>query len=123
MYMEGEITMVKFLTQFSHKEEFFRELQENEIFMYSYRDFQWEDILAFAEQYGVEIQYIAKGTEEYKKYGECAARVINSNEKIFKFEIALEEVIEIKAKNEQSARNKLLEYLFSKGLITFIEAV
>jgi DNA polymerase elongation subunit (family B) len=108
---------MKFLTQHTNKEDFFKELKEDEIFMYSYHDFKWDDIIKFAEEYKIKIDYIKKGSEDYKKYGECSAKVINIKTKTFNFKINSKESIEIKSHSEELARLRLLDILFNKGYI------
>ena len=112
---------MKFLTQYLNKEAFFNELKEDEIFMYSYHDYTWEDIINFAEEYKIKIDCIKKGTEDYKKYGECAAKVVNIKAKMFNFKINSKESVEIEAQSEELARFKLLDILFSKGYIKLEE--
>lgn len=120
-FMEG-MQMVKFLTQHTNHKKFFSELRENEIFMYDYHDFTKEEVLKAAEKYKVKVEYIERGTDDYKKYGECALRVINVEEGIYEYEISSGESIKIRAKNEQSARLKLMQYLFDKNYINLKEA-
>lgn len=112
---------MKFLAQHSNKEEFFNELNEDEIFMYSFHDYKWEDILKLAEQYNIKIDYIKKGTEDYKKYGKYSAKVVNIKTKIFVFKINSEESIKIESQSEESAKQELLNLLFSKGYIKLEE--
>lgn len=109
--------MVKYLTQHTDIKKFFLELEENEIFMYSYLDYTWEEIIKLAEENKVKIEYIAKGTEEYKKYGKCTARVIRMQGKIFEYIINSDETIKIEARTEESAREKLVDYLFKRNVI------
>ena len=112
---------MKFLTQHSNKEDFFKELKEDEIFMYSYHDYKWEDIIKFAEEYKIKIEYIKKGSEDYKKYGECAAKVVNIKTKIFNFKINLKESITVESQSEEAARLRLLDILFNKGYVKLEE--
>jgi hypothetical protein len=112
---------MKFLTQYLNKEDFFNELKEGEIFMYSYHDYKWEDIIKIAEEYKIKIDCIKKGTEEYKKYGECAAKVLNKQAKLFSFKIDSKESIEIESQSEESAKLRLLDILFNKGYIKLEE--
>lgn len=109
--------MVKYLTQHSNQKDFFSELQEKEIFMYSYLDFKWEDILKIAEDNNVEIEYVKRGTDNYKKYGECAVKVIKLSGKIFEYKISTGEVIKVEARNEEIARLRLIEYLFENNYV------
>jgi hypothetical protein len=113
--------MMKFFTQFLNKEDFFSELKEGEIFMYSFHDYKWEDIVKFAEEYKVKVDCIEKGTEDYKKYGKCAAKVVNKKTKLFSFKINSKESIEIESKSEELARLRLLDILFDKGYIKLEE--
>lgn len=109
--------MMKFLTQYLNKEEFFNELKEDEIFMYSFHDYKWEDIIKFAEEHKVKIEPTKKGTEDYKKYGQCAAKVVSKRTKVFSFKIDSKESIEIESRSEELARLNLLDILFDKGYI------
>lgn len=109
--------MVKFLTQHTNFTNFFSELQENEVFMYSYLDFKWEDVVKIAEENRIKIEYIKKGTQDYKKYGECAAKVTGISGKVYEYKTASDETIKIEAKNEANARLKLLDYLFAKNYV------
>lgn len=122
MASNGGMQMVKFLTQHTNQKHFFSDLKEDEIFMYSYHDFTWEEVVKAAEQNTVKIEYIKKGTEDYKKYGECSARVVDVKEEVFEYEIGSEQTIRIKAKNEQMARLKLIQYLFDRNYINLKEA-
>lgn len=108
---------MKFLTKYLNKEEFFNKLKDGEIFMYSYHDFKWEDISNFAKEYKIQIEQIKKGTEDYKQYGECAAKLIGRKTKVFSFSFNSNESIEIEAHSEEKARIKLLDILFNKGYI------
>lgn len=108
---------MKFLTKYSNKENFFKELKEEEIFMYSFHDYTWEDVIKFAEEHKVKINYIKKGTEDYRKYGECSAKVVTIKRKKFNFKINSNECIEIESQSEESARLKLVDILFEKGYI------
>ena len=108
---------MKFLTKYSNKEEFFNKLKDGEIFMYSYHDFKWEDISNFAKEYKIQIEQIKKGTEDYKQYGECAAKLIGRKTKVFSFSFNSNESIEIEAHSEEKAKIKLLDILFNKGYI------
>lgn len=110
--------MVKYLTKYTDAKVFFSELEENEVFMYSYLDFKWDDIVELAEENKVNIEYIVKGTEEYKKYGECTGKVIKFKGKVYEFEINSSKTIKIEARNEKSAREKLVKYLFNSNIIT-----
>lgn len=110
--------MIKYLTKYTEVKGFFSELEENEIFMYSYLDFKWEDILELAEANKVKIEYIEKGTEEYKKYGECTAKVIKFKGKVYEYNLNSRETIKIEARTEDSAREKLINYLFNSNIIT-----
>lgn len=115
--------MVKFLTQHTNHKKFFSELKENEIFMYDYHDFDREKVSKLAEEHNVKVEYIERGTEDYKKYGECALKVINVEEQIFEYEIDFsKETLIIKAKSEQMAQLKLMQYLFEKNYINLREA-
>lgn len=114
--------MVKYLTQHANRKDFFSELQENEIFMYSYLDFKWEDVLKIAEENNVHIEYIQKGTEEYKQYGECAAKVLKIGGRIYEYKVGSEEVIKVEARDEAAARIKLVEKLFKNNYITLKKA-
>jgi hypothetical protein len=113
--------MMKFLTQYLNKEDFFNELKQGEVFMYSYHDYKWDDIVKFAEEHKIKIDYIKKGTEDYKKYGECAAKVVNIRTKIFSFKFNSKESIEIESQSEELARLRLLDILFNKGYIKLEE--
>jgi hypothetical protein len=113
--------MMKFFTQYLNKEAFFNELTEGEVFMYSFHDFKWEDIIKFAEEYKVKIERMIKGTEDYKKYGECAAKVVNKKAKVFSFKIDSKESIEVESNSEEAARLRLLDILFNKGYIKLEE--
>ncbi len=108
---------MKFLTKYLNKEEFFYKLKDGEIFMYSYHDFKWEDISNFAKAYKIQIEQIKKGTEDYKQYGECAAKLIGRKTKVFSFSFNSNESIEIEAHSEEKAKIKLVDILFSKGYI------
>lgn len=110
--------MTKFLSKNTNLESFFMELKENEVFMYSYHDFEWDDVVKLANEHGVSIEYVKKGTEEYKLYGECSAKVLNEVNYIFKFELKDGEQFEVKAQSEELARIKLLELLFDNGYIS-----
>lgn len=110
--------MVKYLTQHTEIKKFFLDLEENEIFMYSYLDFTWEDILKLAEENKIKIEYIVKGTAEYKKYGECTARVVKMRGKVYEFKVNFGETVKIEARTEEAAREKLVDYLFENKLIT-----
>jgi hypothetical protein len=112
---------MKFLTKYLNKEDFFNELKDGEIFMYSFHDFKWEDIVEFAEECKIKIDYIKKGTEDYRKYGECAARVVNIKKKVFSFKINSKELVEIESQSEESAKLTLLDMLFNKGYIKLEE--
>lgn len=112
---------MKFLTQFLNKEDFFNGLKEGEIFMYSYHDFKFEDIIKFADEYKIKIECIKKGTEDYKKYGECAVRILSKQAKIFTFNIDSKESIEIESQSEECAKLKLIDILFYKGYIKLEE--
>jgi hypothetical protein len=109
--------MDKFLTLHTNKKDFFKELKKDEIFVYSYHDFKWDDVLKIAEENGVKLEYIKKGTPEYKYYGECATKVIHITEEVFQFQINSGEMIKIKAENEEEARLKLLDYLFENNYV------
>jgi arginine deiminase len=113
----GGMHMVKFLTQHTNHKNFFSELQEGEIFMYSYTDYTWEEVIKIAEESKVKLEYIKKGTEDYRKYGECSARIVNIKGKVFEFKIGSEEVVKIEARDEESARTKLIDYLFDENYI------
>lgn len=108
---------MKFLTQYSNKEDFFNELKEGEIFMYSYHDYKWEDIINLAEEHKTQIDCIKKGTEDYRMYGECAVKVLNIKTKIFSYNINSKESIKIESQSEESAKLRLLDILFKKGYI------
>jgi len=110
--------MIKYLTKYTDIKEFFSVLDENEIFMYSYLDFKWEDILEFAETNRVNIEYIEKGTDEYKKYGECTAKVVKFKENVYEYKVNSSDSIKIEARSEESAREKLVSYLFKSNIIT-----
>jgi hypothetical protein len=111
------MSVVKYLSKYTDIKEFFLELKENEIFMYSYLDYKWDDILKFADENRVKIEYIEKGTDEYKKYGECAAKVVKFKQKVYEFKVNSSESIKIEARTEQSAREKLMSYLFNSNII------
>jgi hypothetical protein len=113
----GGMHMVKFLTQHTNHKNFFSELQEGEIFMYSYMDYTWEEVVKIAEESKVKLEYIKKGTEDYRKYGECSARILNIKGKVFEYKIGSEEVVKIEARDEESARTKLIDYLFDENYI------
>jgi hypothetical protein len=113
----GGMHMVKFLTRHTNHKNFFSELQEGEIFMYSYMDYTWEEVVKIAEESKVKLEYIKKGTEDYRKYGECSARIVNIKGKVFEFKIGSEEVVKIEARDEESARTKLIDYLFDENYI------
>lgn len=113
--------MMKFLTQHLNKEDFFNELKDGEIFMYSFHDYKWEDIVKLAEEYEVKIDSIKKGTEEYKKYGNCSAKVVDKKIKVFKFKINSKELIEVESNSEEFARLRLLDILLDKGYIELEE--
>jgi hypothetical protein len=113
----GGMHMVKFLTQHTNHKNFFSELQEGEIFMYSYMDYTWEEVVKIAEESKVKLEYIKKGTEDYRKYGECSARILNIKGKVFEYKIGSEEVVKIEARDEESARIKLIDYLFDEDYI------
>lgn len=123
MLVNGGMNMVKFLSQYTNYKDFFSQLKENEIFMYSYHDFNYDDIVRIAEENKINVEYIKKGTDDYKKYGECAVRVVNINEKIYKYKISSGEVIEVKAKNENFAKHKLIDYLFKEGYISLVSSL
>jgi hypothetical protein len=112
-----EAQMVKYLTKYTNTKEFFSHLEENEVFMYSYLDFIWDDIVKLAEENKVNIEYIVKGTDEYKKYGECTAKVIKFKGMVYEFQIDSKETIKIEARTEESAREKLVKYLFNSNII------
>jgi hypothetical protein len=109
--------MVKYLSRHSNHRDFFRELREGEIFMYSYMDYTWEQVLKIADENAVKLEYVKKGTEDYKKFGECSARVIDIKGKVFAYKIGSEEVVKIEARDEDSARAKLIDYLFDRDYI------
>jgi hypothetical protein len=109
--------VIKYLTQHTNHKDFFSELKENEIFMYSYIDYKWEEVVSLAEESKVKLEYVKKGTEDYRKYGECSARVVNIKGKVFEYRIASKEVVKIEARDEESARAKLIEYLFDREYI------
>ncbi len=109
--------MVKYLTQHTNNKKFFSELQEGEIFMYSYMDYTWEDVLKISEENRINLEYVQKGTADYKKYGECSARVINIKGKVFEYKIGSEDAVKIEARDEKSAREKLIDYLFEEDYI------
>lgn len=115
--------MVKFLTQHTNFEDFFSELQENEVFMYSYLDFKWEDVVKIAEKNKIKLEYIKKGTEDYRKYGECAAKVTGISGNVYEYKLASNETIKIEAINEANARLKLLDYLFTKNYVKLDKSV
>lgn len=112
---------MKFLTEYSNKENFFKELKEGEVFMYSFHDYKWEDIVKFAEEYKINVDSIKKGTEDYKMYGECAAKVLNIRTKKFSFILDTNEAIEIESQSEEAAKLRVLEVLFNKGYIKLKE--
>ncbi|MBL4937421.1 hypothetical protein JK636_17000 [Clostridium sp. YIM B02515] len=114
--------MVKYLTQYSNRKDFFSGLKENEVFMYSYLDFKWEDIIKIAEENNVDVEYIKKGTDEYKQYGECAAKVLKIGGRIYEYKVGSEEVIKVEARDEAAARIKLVEKLFKNNYITLKKA-
>lgn len=120
---DGGINMIKFLTQHSNKESFFKELKEDEIFMYSFHDYNWDDVVKISEDHRIQIDCIKKGTEDYKKYGECSAKVINIKTKTFNYEINSNEFIEIEAQSEELAKAKLIEILFERGYIKLQEEI
>ena len=64
-----------------------------------------------------------KGTEDYKKYGECSAKVINIKTKTFNYQINSNEFIEIEAQSEELAKAKLIEILFERGYIKLQEEI
>lgn len=109
--------MIKYLTQHVNHKRFFSELREDEIFMYSYVDFTWEQIIELAEENKVKLEYIQKGTDEYKMYGECSARVVDIKGRVFEYRISSKEIVKIEARDEESARVKLIDYLFSEDYI------
>lgn len=109
--------MVKYLTQHTNHKSFFSELQVDEIFMYSYIDYTWEEVVKAAEESKITLEYIKKGTEDYKKYGECSARVVDIKGKIFEFKIGNELVVSIEARDEKGARAKLIDHLFDEQYI------
>lgn len=109
--------MINFLTQHSNVEGFFNGLKEQEIFMYSYLDFKWEEVVELAEGNGLKLQYIEKGTEEYKKYGECAARVVSITGKTYEFKINSNDIIKIEAASEEKAKYKLMDLLLKNKYI------
>lgn len=113
--------MINFLTQHSNAKEFFRSLKEKEVFMYSYLDFNREQVIELAEDNGVKIEYIEKGTEEYKRYGECSAKVVSVIVKIYEFKINSEDIINIEAPTEEKAKDKLIELLFKNKFIVMRE--
>jgi hypothetical protein len=113
----GGMHMVKFLTQHTNHKNFFSELQEGEIFMYSYMDYTWEEVVKIAEESKVKLEYVKKGTEDYRKYGECSAKILNIKGKVFEYRIGSGEVVKIEARDEESARTKLIDYLFDKDYI------
>lgn len=113
--------MMKFLTQHSNKKDFFMELKEDEIFMYSYHDYQWEDIIKLSKEYDIKVDNIKKGSEDYKKYGECAAKVVQIKTNIYSFQIDLKESIKIESQSQEEAKLRLLDILFNKGYIKFEE--
>jgi hypothetical protein len=117
MYIDGGMHMVKYLTQHTNHKSFFSELLEGEVFMYSYTDYTWEDVVKISEESNIEVEYIQKGTEDYKRYGECSARVVSIKGKTFEYKIGSEEVVIIEARDEESARAKLIDYLFDKAYI------
>lgn len=110
--------MIKYLTQHTNCKEFFSELEENEIFMYSYLDFKWDDVVKLAKENMVNLEYIQKGTEEYKKYGECAVKVVKLSGKVYEYETASGEIIKIEARDKEAASLRLVEYLFENNYIT-----
>jgi hypothetical protein len=116
--LKGGISVIKYLTQHTNHKDFFSELRENEIFMYSYIDYKWQEVVKLAEENKVKLEYVKKGTEDYRKYGECSARVVNIKGKVFEYKIASREVVKIEARDEESARTKLIEYLFDRDYIT-----
>jgi hypothetical protein len=113
----GGMHMVKFLTQHTNHKNFFSELQEGEIFMYSYMDYTWEEVVKIAEESKVKLEYVKKGTEDYRKYGECSAKILNIKGKVFEYRIGSEKVVKIEARDEESARTKLIDYLFDEEYI------
>lgn len=110
--------MDKYLTAYTNKKDFFKELKKNEIFGYSYHDYKWDDVVKIAEDNGVKLEYIKKGTPEYKYHGEHAARIINTSEEVFQFKMNSGEIIKIEAEDDDEARLKLLDYLFESNYIT-----
>ncbi|QGU94217.1 hypothetical protein GOM49_02860 [Clostridium bovifaecis] len=110
--------MDKFLTLHTNKKEFFKDLKKNDIFVYSYHDYKWDDVIKVAEENRVKLQYIMKGTPEYKYYGECAAKVVSIAEDTYEFKMSSGEIIKIEAEDEEMARLKLLDYLFQNNYIT-----
>lgn len=113
--------MINFLTQHSNAKEFFKSLKEQEIFMYSYLDFKWEEVIELAENNGVKLQYIQKGTEDYKKYGECAAKVVSIIGRTYEFKINSERIIKVEAPSEEKAKAKLVDLLFGSKYIVMRE--
>lgn len=91
--------------------------------MYSYHDFKWEEVVKIAEKNKIKIEYIKKGTEDYKKYGECSAKVTAIGGKVYEYRLASEETIKIEAKNEANARLKLLDYLFARNYIKLNKSI
>lgn len=116
--LKGGISVIKYLTQHTNHKDFFSELRENEIFMYSYIDYKWQEVVKLAEENKVKLEYVKKGTDDYRKYGECSARVVNIKGKVFEYKIDSKEVVKIEARDEESARAKLIEYLFDRDYIT-----
>ena len=57
---DGGINMIEFLTQHSNKESFFKELKEDEIFMYSFHDYNWDDVMKISEEHRIQIDCIKK---------------------------------------------------------------
>lgn len=112
--------MIKFFTQHTDRHKFFQEIKEDEIFMYSYSDYDYEAIIKIAEEYDVKVEPLTKGTEEYKLYGACAVIVTEKSEserlKVYEFNI-YSNIIEIKAESEEIAKLRLLGVLFDKGII------
>lgn len=110
--------MIKFFTQHTDRQKFFKEIKEDEIFMYSYSDYDYDALIKITEEYEVEVEPLQKGTEEYKLYGACAVKVTKKGEKLQVYEFKIDSnIIEIKAESEEIAKRKLLEVLFDKGII------
>jgi hypothetical protein len=112
--------MIKFFTQHTDRQKFFREIKEDEIFMYSYSDYDYEAIAKITEEYDVRVEPLKKGTEEYKLYGACAVIVTerSGSERLQVYEFCIDSnIIEIRAESEKIAKLRLLEVLFEKGII------